>query len=134
MSIDRRRFLKIAGLAALAGAAPGALKASTGALARRCRITVLRCHCFSDLQSAWLDEPESGSCPMLCEGDTFEAVSSRDCPRGFCEKAWHAIAPEIDRLLGGDSECGGCREASGRGAITCCGDGTRPVIFHVELV
>jgi len=130
--MNRRRFCKLAGLTALFAAMPGAMPAEP-LDARRCRITVLRRECFQDLQAVYLDEPEVGACRRVEVGQTFTAVSGGNCPGGMCPKAWRSIQPEVERLLGGDSECGVCA-GSGSRAIVCCGDGTRPVIFRVEIV
>lgn len=127
--MNRRNFCKISALSAgalLAGVLEG--KASplshslseTGGLRRRARITVIRRECYQDLQSLYLDDPECGPCRMFATGQSFD-VSGSGCPRGFCRKAWASL----DGCLDGDG---------GKVKIAACPDGTRPVIFKVELL
>lgn len=130
--IDRRKFCKLTGLAAAFAAVSKASAATTGLDGERCRITVLRRECYADLQAMYLDEPESGACRHVEVGQQFTAVAGGRCPEGMCPRAWKSLQPEVERLLSGDKECGVC---GGKGcrAIVCCGDGTRPVIFSVEV-
>lgn len=129
--MNRRHFLKIGALASIAAFA-GAKPALATEAPRRCRITVVRRMALNDLQSHYLDEPESGFCPMLDDGQRFEATSTDCCPEGMCPKAWNAMQPEINRLLNGKTGCGDCR-GSELESLTCCPDGSRPVIFHLSI-
>lgn len=130
--IDRRKFCKLTGLAAAFAAVSKPASAAALPGGERCKITVLRRECFSDLQSLYLDEPEVGACRRVEVGQEFTATSGGRCPEGMCERAWQSLQPEVDRLLSGDKECGVCG-GKARQAIVCCGDGTRPVIFRVEV-
>lgn len=134
--MDRRKFCKIASLAALGTA----LRASASPLApdetepalRACRITVLRRHCFVDLQSRYLDDPETGCCDRFVEGQQFSVVRATEAPEGFCPLAWESIKVQVGRVLDGSTphRCGLSLPDS-RAVIACCGDGTRPVIFKI---
>lgn len=132
--INRRNFLKAASLAGIAGLF--SLKAE--AKERRlppARVTVMRRQCFSDLQSSYLDEPETGPCSRLKEGDIFESVAG-ECPKGMCPKAWSIIQSRLSELAGGyegTNDCGVCSHDC-HSEIVCCADGTRPVIFRLELI
>lgn len=143
--MDRRRFFKLSSLAALAAAVPSSARAGmklfTGSEkeGRRCRVTVVRRECFSDLQSRFLDEPESGPCPVFATGQQFE-VSADDMERlvaegKFCPKAWKCISSHIDDVLADKTMCD-TRPESGNShvAIACCNDGTRPVVFKIEAI
>ncbi len=139
--MNRRKFFKISSAAAIAGALPvSALAATSGnttAASRPCRVTVLRRECFADLQSRFLDEPEAGPCPVFHSGQKIvdEPVNlDRLVAQGkFCPKAWQCIK---DRVIHLPDQCCNSRphtEASST-LIACCNDGTRPVLFKVEML
>ncbi len=127
--MDRRSFCKMAALAAGAIGLGGARAfATTGAVRNpvNAKVTVIRRACFEDLQSLFLEDPECGPCEAFETGETF--MTTGVCPEGFCPKAWETIAGCIDRASH-------CPESNGyEGAvIAACPDGTRPVIFRIEL-
>ncbi|MCM1162660.1 MAG: TIGR04076 family protein [Muribaculaceae bacterium] len=93
---------------------------------RGSRVTVLRRACFPDLQDLYLEDPESGPCDSFATGETFDI--SNGCPPGFCPRAWSAIQRAIDDA----SHCPGNPGENGT-IIASCPDGTRPVIFKIEL-
>lgn len=125
--MDRRHFFKIASLAAAALAVPKLVKgAIKSPVIPRCRVTVLRKECFMDIQSLYLDDPETGPCDKMECGATFD-ISGNTCPAGMCPRAWENIRAAIDSR----SSCNGI-PASGT-FISSCPDGTRPVIFKVEI-
>ncbi|MCM1483951.1 MAG: TIGR04076 family protein [Muribaculaceae bacterium] len=104
-------------------------------MSQRCRITVLRRECFTDLQSRYLDDPEAGPCHMFKCGDEFtvDLMNYDDFSSGkrFCPKAWRVLSTHVDAVLraGMDADCGlSCHD---RAVIVSCPDGTRPVIFKV---
>lgn len=134
--MDRRRFFKLSAIAAAVSALPRWVSAAepryctavsgTGTVPP-CRVTVLRKECYMDIQSLYLDDPEAGACDAMECGATFV---SRDgsCPAGFCPKAWESIRA----TLADPEACHRCNSAAAT-AIASCPDGTRPVIFKIEL-
>lgn len=139
--MNRRRFCRVAALGALgsalglkataATAAPGL--ADSAAAPRRCRVTVVRRCCFVDLQSCYLDNPDEGPCRAFTEGQTFQATTSEQAPRGFCPVAWECISRHVQAVLDGPAPqpCGVTLDPEGA-VVACCNDGTRPVIFKIE--
>ena len=112
-----------------------------------CRIEVLDCKVFEDLQQNYLANPESGPCPCFKKGDVFEfhrtperddfyrlgrgsKVGGGDFP---CGEAWDAISRYGYAALQGGSIMHNwtCDE---RLMIACCNDGTRPVVFKIERI
>ena len=99
------------------------------------RITVLKCEHYQDL----LDEHyPSGSkelqrpiCPSFKEGDVFDLHAWRFKPEGFCDWAWSDIYRDVTSVAFG---VGHPWVSPKPGAISCCTDGARPVIFRIELV
>lgn len=140
MSLTRRNFCKISALAALGliftprrtqASAPRHLKGS-------CRMEVVRCNCFHDLQGCYLNDPEAGPCTRYSAGDTLMITpdnleelrkSGRICPQ-----AWNALRPYVLAALSA-GETVECAPASiPTQAIISCPDGTRPVIFKLTAV
>lgn len=99
------------------------------------RITVLKCEHYQDL----LDEqypPESGErkrpiCPSFKTGDVFDLHEWRFKPEGFCDWAWSDIYRDVTSVAFG---VGHPWVEPKPGAISCCTDGARPVVFRIELV
>lgn len=136
--MDRRKFFKISSAAAIASALPLTAKASAGGRdtrSERCRVTVLRRECYTDLQSQYLDEPDLGPCPLFAVGQQFD-VDANEAERliaegKFCAKAWQCICSKLKSTGIGNCDAKPNSEATNT-AITCCNDGTRPVVFKVE--
>ena len=104
----------------------------------KCKITVLRKECYRDLQEEYLADPNSGVCPMFEVGQEFilERNGERDdfwhmLDGKFCSEAWDAIARYIYTGLQGGSIMRNWMNDE-RVMITCCSDGTRPVIFKIQ--
>ena len=124
--MDRRRFFKIATMTAAAAALPEVIKGAVRHGLPKCRITVLRKECYMDLQSLYLDDPETGPCGKMECGATFE-IASGTCPPGMCPRAWESIAAAI-------ASRSNCSDIQANGTfLTSCPDGSRPVIFKVEM-
>ena len=109
-----------------------------------CKVTVLECKCFDDYQVRYLADPKSGPCPCFHEGDEFlfrrnaEADDfwhfGRDLdPKFPCAEAWDCISRYIYAALQGGSIMHGWTNDE-RMMISCCNDGTRPVIFKIERI
>lgn len=138
--MNRRHFCKMASLAVGALGLSG-LDAEAAVLStRRIReaeplpllpadssITVERCECYVDLQSLYLDDPEEGACRAFRAGENFRLSAGSGCPKEFCPKAWRAVCESI-------MEDGGCAATIRNGLkLVTCPDGTRPVVFRIEL-
>lgn len=129
MKIDRRRFLGIAAFSSMAlalnGKGFGSFCGRDSEIrfdARLFRATVVRCDCHLDLQSAYLDDPETGPCQNFSVGQIFEFRANGTIESVACPRAVAALA-----------DC--CRRMRGQSlALVNCGSGTRPVIFKVEVV
>ena len=120
--MDRRRFFKTAGLSALAVAAemtPLPLKGSelfyasetsnretnsNKTMKHKCKITVLKRECYQDLQGKYLADPKSGPISRY----VYAALQGGSIMRGWTND---------EKMM-----------------ITCCNDGTRPVIFKLERI
>ena len=103
-----------------------------------CRITVLETKVFPELQEKYLADPKSGPCPCFKAGDTFllKRTSQQDdfyhlMNGKFCGEAWDAVSRYAYTALQGGSIMHGWTNDE-RMMITCCNDGTRPVIFKYE--
>lgn len=122
------------------------------------KITVLDKKCYPELQQAYCTDPCAGPCPCYNVGDEFlfRRDSSRDDywhmgldtlvktsadpdtvaggPKlPHCSEAWDAISRYIyTGLQGGSIMRGWMKEENVM--ITCCNDGTRPVIFKIERI
>ena len=103
-----------------------------------CKITVLETKVFPDLQEKYLADPKSGPCPFFHAGDTFvlkrtpEQDDFYHLMNGkFCGEAWDAVSRYVYTALQGGSIMKGWTNDN-RMMITCCNDGTRPVIFKIE--
>lgn len=113
----------------------------------QCRVTVLETKCFGDLQERYLADPASGPCPCFEAGQEFlfdrepgkddfwhfgraARTDGGDFP---CAEAWDAISRYVYTALQGGSIMRGWTNDD-RMMISCCNDGTRPVIFKIERV
>lgn len=110
----------------------------------QCRVEVIDRKCFSELQEAYLADPESGPCPCFAVGQTFlfrrEPGADdfyhfgRDLEDPFpCAEAWDAISRYIYTALAGGAIMKNWTNDE-RVMIACCNDGTRPVIFRIERI
>ncbi len=153
--MDRRQFFKAAGLAAVAVAADaislspgrsGWMYAATQAngttyhqikqMKHKCKITVLKRECYRDLQARYLADPKSGPCPFFHEGQEIMVDSDnyfRMLHGTFCAEAWDCISRYVYAALQGGSIMRGWTNDE-KVMITCCNDGTRPVVFKLERI
>lgn len=122
------------------------------------KVTVLDKKLYPELQKQYCADPASGACPCYNVGDEF--VFYRDDERDdfwhmglntlvktdgdsdavaggpkmpFCSEAWDAISRYIYTGLQGGSIMKGWMKNENE-MITCCSDGTRPVIFKIERI
>ena len=122
------------------------------------KVTVLDKKLYPELQQQYCDNPISGVCPCYNVGDEFifyrdeerddfwhiglntlvktsgDAYTVAGGPKmPFCSEAWDAISRYIYTGLQGGSIMKGWMKKENE-MITCCSDGTRPVIFKIERI
>lgn len=148
--MDRRYFCKIASLAAGAiglnaipasallpatpvGSGPVSVSDpvdpkvinNTGRMTANCRVTVLRRECHLDLQSLYLDDPDTGPCRLFKSGDDYAFTVGALCPSAFCPHLWELICSALNA-----KPCTpGLDQTT---TLLACPDGTRPVIIRVD--
>lgn len=148
----RRRFCRLAALAMAAMSVPHAVHAvgtryDSGEKlpdSGRCRLSVVRCHCFADLQSHYLSDPEAGGCTAFVAGQDIEisaadlaTVDSSGTLHGvkICPLAWQTLRPHIMTKLrasaGETSTTDLCTGSADGTMLLCCPSGTRPVTFAI---
>ena len=124
----------------------------------KCKMTVLKKECYTDLQQQYCADPQSGACSCYHVGDefVFERNDERDDfwhmgintltktnadpstvaggpQMPHCSEAWDCISRYIYAALQGGSIMRGWMKEENT-MITCCNDGTRPVIFKLERI
>jgi len=106
----------------------------------KCKVTVMKKECYTDLQAQYLANPQAGPCPVFQVGDefVFERYIGRDdfqrMDHGLrCAEAWDCISRFIYSALQGGSIMRKWTNDD-RMMIACCNDGTRPVIFKIERI
>lgn len=106
------------------------------AMTHKVKITVLKRELYSDLQEQYCADPNSGKCPMFREGQEF-LVGPGDWETmlggKFCGEAWDAISRYVYAGMQGGSLMKGWMKDENV-MITCCNDGTRPVVFKLERI
>ncbi len=122
------------------------------------KVTVIDKKLYPGLQEQYCADPLSGVCPCYNVGDEFlfrrdeerddfwhmgidTLIKTQGDPKEvaggpvlpFCSEAWDAISRYIyTGLQGGSIMRGWMKEENTM--ITCCSDGTRPVIFKIERI
>lgn len=102
----------------------------------KCKITVLKRECYTDLQEQYLKNPKAGPCHMFKEGQEFIVDGSNYVTMldgKFCSEAWAAIGHYIYAAIQGGSLMYGWTNDE-KIQIACCSDGVRPVIFKIERI
>lgn len=105
-------------------------------MTHKCKITVLKRECYKDLQNKYLADPNSGPCPYFREGQVIMVDSDnffRMLNGTFCAEAWDCISRYVYAAIQGGSIMHGWTNDE-KVMITCCNDGTRPVIFKLERI
>ena len=150
--MNRRKFFKQAGISALAVAIGGNVLPAQGEelfynhpnvsnnmnkrMKHKCKITILKRECYKDLQAEYLADPKSGPCPYFREGQEIIVDNDnffRMLHGTFCAEAWDCISRYVYAALQGGSIMQGWTNNE-KVMITCCNDGTRPVIFKLERI
>ena len=106
----------------------------------KCKVTVLATTCNEELQQKYLADPKSGPCTFFHVGQEImlERTPERDdfyhmADGHFCGEAWDAVSRYVYTALQGGSIMHGWTNDD-RVMISCCNDGTRPVIFKIERI
>jgi len=105
-------------------------------LNHKCKITVIRKECYTDLQEQFLKDPRSGPCGIFEVGQEWiiDRHNYWKMMHGqFCAEAWDAINRYVYAALQGGAIMQGWTNDE-KIMITCCNDGTRPVIFKLERI
>lgn len=100
------------------------------------KITVLRRELYQDLADEYLADPKAGKCPLFYDGQEFvvDNIDFFKLMHGkFCSEAWDSISRYVYAALQGGSIMRGWSKDENV-MITCCNDGTRPVIFKLERI
>ena len=144
-------FLKRAFTSALASTMAGTLRLDDAGMAansstkvelnntdmtHKCKITILKRECYKDLQNKYLADTNSGPCPYFREGQVIMVDSDnffRMLNGTFCAEAWDCISRYVYAAIQGGSIMHGWTNDE-KVMITCCNDGTRPVIFKLERI
>jgi uncharacterized repeat protein (TIGR04076 family) len=102
----------------------------------KCKITVLRREFYQDLADEYLADSNIGKCDLFHDGQEF-IVDQKDFWKmmngEFCAEAWDSISRYVYTALQGGSIMKGWMHDE-KMMITCCNDGTRPVIFKLERI
>lgn len=98
------------------------------------KVTVLDKKLYPELQEQYCTDPHEGACDMFEVGQEFifDVYKYESMNNGnFCMEAWEAIHRYIYAAMNGGAVMKGWMNDD-RVMITCCNDGTRPVIFKIE--
>ena len=97
---------------------------------KKCRITVMKMACYSDLMAQY-ENPIEHACDMQV-GQVFYCEGWKK-PEGFCDSAWDSLSPFVMTLAhgGGDFYNGWMKNK--KSAMISCNDGFRPVSFLIEV-
>ena len=139
-------------------AAPSDFEGNLSAMKHKVKVTILDKKCYPELQRQYCKDPNAGPCPCYSVGDEFifmrdegrddywhlglntlvKTNGNPDTVAGgpkmpFCSELWDAISRYIYAGLQGGSIMEGWM-AQENTMITCCNDGTRPVIVKIERI
>lgn len=127
--VTRRHFFKTLMAASAFLAVKNIAKCEPSLVSGRWRAKIVRRVLISDLQSAFLDDPDAGPCTKYSVGQTWEFVGDVK-PGGICPQLWTAIMNKIQSVQS-DKEF--CVKENNRPKeyLVSCGDPTRPVILNL---
>ena len=98
---------------------------------KKCRITVMRKACYSDLSEKY-ENPIEHACDMR-EGDVF-ICNGWQKPDGMCDSAWDSMSAFVMTLSHGGVNLYDGWMKNPRSAMISCNDGFRPVSFYIEAL
>ncbi|WP_297061406.1 TIGR04076 family protein [uncultured Duncaniella sp.] len=139
--MDRRHFCKMMALA-LGSVGFGAFKMNSAEMMPvsdghvmpcACSVSVISMECHEDLQSLYLDDPEEGMCKAFRIGERWHFGKGEQCPHGFCHKAWKVLVIAVSELLSSPDTGLCCKPLLKESMIVSCPDGSRPVIFRIDI-
>ena len=102
------------------------------------KITVLKRGYEQELVERFIENPQTGKCPVFQEGQEFlvtrENYNNFPYENHFCVAAWDVIKIKVYAgLQGGNFYWKGWMKDQNQ-QILCCDDGVRPVVFLLEKV
>lgn len=98
---------------------------------KKCRITVMRIACYSDLMAKY-ENPMEHACDMK-EGQIFIANGGKK-PEGMCDSAWESMSSFVMALAHGGGNFYNGWMKNEKSAMISCNDGFRPVSFFIEAL
>ena len=104
----------------------------------KCRITVMKQYYDEELADRYIQGcpgRELVPCRFFSQiGQSFVIDSSMEMPDGFCPYAWESAIDKYAFAMvhGGGGFFGGTWMKNESEMITCCPDGIRPVVFHLQ--
>lgn len=98
---------------------------------KKCRITVMKMACYSDLMAQY-ENPIEHACDLQI-GQVFIANGWQK-PVGLCQSAWDSMSQFVLTLShGGENFYDGWMK-NRKSAMISCNDGFRPVSFLIEAL
>ena len=107
------------------------MKGEKQAMAKKCRITVMRKASYADLSEKYENPLEDPCCHE--EGEVFIA-DGWEKPEGLCQSAWESMSPFVMALVHGGSGLYDGWMKDPHSAMISCNDGFRPVSFLLEAL
>ncbi len=98
---------------------------------KKCRITVMRIACYTDLMEQY-ENPIEHACDMKL-GQVFISENWTK-PEGMCDSAWETMSPFVMALAHGASDFYDGWMKNPHSAMISCNDGFRPVSFLIEVI
>ena len=98
---------------------------------KKCKITVMRQTCYSDLMEQY-ENPIEHACDMQV-GQVFVA-NGWQRPEGLCLSAWESMSPFVMALAHGGEDFYDGWMKNKKSAMISCNDGFRPVSFLIEAL
>lgn len=98
---------------------------------KKCKITVMRKACYSDLSEKY-ENPIEHACDIK-EGQVFIANGWQK-PEGLCDSAWESMSPFVMTLAFGGEDIYNGWMKNPKSVMISCNDGFRPVSFYIETL
>ena len=98
---------------------------------KKCKITVMRMACYTDLMEKY-ENPIEHACDMQ-EGQIFIANGWQK-PKGMCDSAWESMSAFVMTLAHGGEDIYEGWMKNKKSAMISCNDGFRPVSFLIEAL